>query len=172
MWLLLVPQTRSSHSVQHRKVFRMRRLLVTGSCGLVGSEVCDYFGARGWMVRGVDNNGRAVFFGASGDTAWMRRRLEARLPHFRHYDLDICDRLGVLSLVEEFRPDAIVHTAAQPSHDLAAKMPFEDFHTNAVGTMNLLESARRHTPEAVFLHMSTNKVYGDVPNELPLAEHE
>jgi len=145
-------------------------MLVTGSSGLIGSEVCAYFAAGGWAVHGVDNNGRAEFFGPSGDTRWNQRRLQAELPSFVHHELDIRDRKGVIMLVEELHPDAIVHTAAQPSHDLAAKMPFEDFDTNAVGTMNLLEAARRHVPNAPFVHMSTNKVYGDAPNELSLVE--
>jgi CDP-paratose 2-epimerase len=148
----------------------MRQLVVTGSSGLIGSEVCQYFDARGWQVHGVDNNGRATFFGPSGDTRWNQRRLEAQSAHFRHHELDVRDRAGVLRLVEEIHPDAIVHTAAQPSHDLAARIPFEDFDTNAMGTVNLLEAARRFAPDAPFVHMSTNKVYGDAPNELLLEE--
>jgi len=151
----------------------MKTLLVTGSSGLIGSEVCWHFAQDlGWFVHGADNNGRAAFFGPAGDTRWNQRRLRAELgeQRFMHHELDIRDRDAVLKLLETLRPDAIVHTAAQPSHDLAAKMPFEDFDTNAVGTMNLLESARRACPESPFVHMSTNKVYGDAPNELPLKE--
>lgn len=147
-----------------------KKMLVTGSSGLIGSEVCTYFSSNGWTIHGVDNNGRSEFFGPSGDTRWNQRRLQAELPNFVHHELDIRDRKGLLDLLVAVRPDAIVHTAAQPSHDLAAKMPFEDFDTNAVGTMNLLEAARRHALEAPFVHMSTNKVYGDAPNELPLVE--
>jgi len=121
-------------------------------------------------VHGADNNGRAAFFGPSGDTRWNQRRLLAELPGFVHHELDIRDRAAVLELLAELKPHAIVHTAAQPSHDLAAQMPFEDFDTNAVGTMNLLEAARRASPEAPFVHLSTNKVYGDAPNEIPLVE--
>ena len=151
----------------------MKKLLVTGSSGLIGSEVCSYFAREaGWAIHGADNNGRAAFFGPQGDTRWNQRRLQAELPRFHHHELDIRDRSAVLNLIETLKPDAIVHTAAQPSHDLAAKMPFEDFDTNAVGTMNLLEATRRHAPEAVFVHMSTNKVYGDAPNEIPLKELE
>jgi CDP-paratose 2-epimerase len=150
----------------------MRTLLVTGSSGLVGSEVCTHFAKQGWTVHGVDCNLRAFFFGAEGDTRWNQRRLEAELPGFVHHELDIRDRAGVLALIEAVAPDAIVHTAAQPSHDRAAAIPFEDFDTNAVGTLNLLEATRRFAPEAVFVHMSTNKVYGDAPNELPLVELE
>ncbi len=149
----------------------MNTILVTGASGLIGSEVCAYFATLGWKVHGVDNNGRAAFFGPSGDTRWNQQRLQAELPHFVHHELDIRNRLGVVKLIADLRPDAIVHTAAQPSHDLAARIPFEDFDTNAVGTMNVLEATRLHAPEAVFVHMSTNKVYGDAPNALPLVEH-
>ena len=149
----------------------MKTMLVTGSSGLIGSEVCAYFANTGWRVDGVDNNARGEFFGSNGDTRWNQRRLEAHLPQFVHHELDIRNRMGVLKLIAELKPDAIVHAAAQPSHDLAAKIPFDDFDTNAVGTMHVLEAARLHAPEAVFVHMSTNKVYGDAPNELPLVEH-
>jgi CDP-paratose 2-epimerase len=147
-------------------------MLVTGSSGLIGSEVATYFSHQGWDVHGVDNNMRAFFFGPEGDTRWNQRRLEETLPRFTHHELDIRDRQGVLELIETLRPDAIVHAAAQPSHDKAAQIPFEDFDVNAVGTLNLLEATRRYAPEAVFVHMSTNKVYGDAPNELPLVELE
>jgi len=147
-----------------------RTLVVTGSSGLIGSAVAAYFDAAGWIVHGVDNNQRAVFFGPAGDTRWNQERLAASLRSFHHHELDIRDRSGVLRLVEEVRPAAIVHTAAQPSHDRAAAIPFDDFDTNAVGTLNLLEAARRAVPEAPFVHMSTNKVYGDAPNELELVE--
>ena len=150
----------------------MPNLLVTGSSGLIGSEVCVHFAALGWTVHGLDNNQRAVFFGPSGDTRWNQQRLQNTLPGFVHHELDIRDRPGVLTLVTQLRPDAIVHTAAQPSHDRAAAIPFDDFDTNAVGTLNLLEAARRACPEAPFVHMSTNKVYGDRPNTIPLMELE
>lgn len=148
----------------------MKKLLVTGSSGLIGSEVCVHFAGLGWEIHGADNNGRAVFFGPNGDTRWNQSRLQQQLPSFVHHEVDIRDRNGVLSLLETVRPDAIVHTAAQPSHDLAAKMPFADFDTNAVGTMNMLEATRQFVPESPFVHMSTNKVYGDAPNFLPLKE--
>jgi CDP-paratose 2-epimerase len=149
---------------------KQKTLLVTGSSGLIGSEVATHFDALGWHVHGVDNNQRAVFFGPSGDTRWNQQRLSASLRSFTHHELDIRDRDGVLRLIDEVRPDAIVHTAAQPSHDRAAAIPFDDFDTNAVGTLNLLESARRFAAGAPFVHMSTNKVYGDAPNEIPLVE--
>jgi CDP-paratose 2-epimerase len=149
-----------------------RTLLVTGSSGLIGSEVVEHFLRQGWHVHGVDNNQRAVFFGPEGDTRWNQQRLQETYDAFTHHELDIRDRDGVLELLETIRPDAIVHTAAQPSHDRAAAIPFADFDTNAVGTLNLLEAARRACPESPFVHLSTNKVYGDAPNELDLAEHE
>jgi CDP-paratose 2-epimerase len=148
----------------------MKRLLVTGSSGLIGSEVVAYFCQLGWEVHGIDNNLRAEFFGAPGDTRWNQRRLLAMHTGFRHHELDIRNRSEVLRCVEVLRPSAIVHTAAQPSHDLAASRPFDDFDVNAGGTLNLLESARRHAPDAVFVHMSTNKVYGDRPNTIRLKE--
>ncbi len=146
-----------------------KRVLVTGSSGLIGSEVCAYFTQRGDAVHGVDNNQRAVFFGPEGDTRWVQARLQ-RLSGFTHHELDIRDRAGVCSLVAELRPDLVVHTAAQPSHDRAAAIPFADFDTNAVGTLNLLEAVRQGSPESPFVHMSTNKVYGDRPNTVSLTE--
>ena len=146
----------------------MKKLLVTGSSGLIGSEVCIYFANQGWLIHGVDNNQRAVFFGTQGDTRWNQQRLQSQIKSFVHHELDIRDRQGVLKLIENVRPDAIVHTAAQPSHDRAAAIPFDDFDTNAVGTLNLLEAARQFCPESPFVHMSTNKVYGDRPNIIKL----
>jgi CDP-paratose 2-epimerase len=149
----------------------MKALLVTGSSGLIGSEVCAYFArVSGYQVHGVDNNQRAVFFGPQGDTRWNQQRLLKEIPGFIHHELDVRDRAGILGLLQELRPSVIVHTAAQPSHDRAAAIPFDDFDTNAVGTLNLLEAARRACPEAPFVHMSTNKVYGDAPNRIALQE--
>jgi CDP-paratose 2-epimerase len=148
------------------------RVLVTGSNGLIGSEAVVYFDALGADVVGVDNNMRAVFFGPDGDTRWNQQRLSKAMRRFKHVELDIRDRAAVLALLANDPFDLIVHCAAQPSHDLAAKMPFEDFDVNAVGTLNLLEATRRHRPTAVFVLMSTNKVYGDSPNELSLTELE
>jgi len=147
-----------------------QKLLVTGSSGLIGSEVVDYFCRRGWQVHGIDNNMRADFFGPQGDTRWNQRRLIAAHPGFRHHELDIRDRAAVLAALADLRPALVVHAAAQPSHDLAASRPFDDFDVNAVGTLNLLEATRRHVPEAAFVHMSTNKVYGDRPNDIRLKE--
>ena len=149
-----------------------RRILVTGSSGLIGSEVCAYFAAQNWLVHGVDNNGRAAFFGPKGDTRWNQARLEKELRGFSHHEVDIRDRASVQKLLETVEPHAIVHTAAQPSHDLAAQIPFDDFDTNAVGTLNVLEATRQTVPEVPFVHLSTNKVYGDAPNEVPLVELE
>jgi len=148
----------------------MKKILVTGSSGLIGSEVCLHFAAEGWQIHGVDNNQRAVFFGPKGDTRWNQRRLERTVKEFTHHELDIRDRAGVIELLRGIKPDAVVHTAAQPSHDLAASIPFDDFDTNAVGTLNMLEAARQAAPESPFVAMSTNKVYGDAPNDLPLRE--
>ncbi len=150
----------------------MKKVLISGSSGLIGSEVCAYFSRHGMQVHGIDNNQRAVFFGPQGDTRWNQSRLEKTINNFVHHELDIRDRDGVLNLLREVRPDVIVHTAAQPSHDRAADIPFEDFDTNAVGTMNMLEATRQACPESPFIHMSTNKVYGDAPNSIPLRELE
>ena len=148
-----------------------KTLLVTGSSGLIGSEVCAHFARElGYVVHGVDNNQRAVFFGPQGDTRWNQERLQRELPGFRHHELDIRDRAGVLALLKAVKPDAIVHAAAQPSHDRAAAIPFDDFDTNAGGTLNLLEAARQACPESPFVQMSTNKVYGDAPNGIALQE--
>jgi len=150
----------------------MKKLIVTGSSGLIGSEVVTYFDERGWQVFGVDNNMRADFFGEKGDTRWNQQRLTAACRNFTHHEVDVRERQRVLELVEMVRPDLIVHAAAQPSHDLAASRPFDDFDVNAGGTLNLLEAARRYSPDAVFAHMSTNKVYGDRPNTIELVELE
>ncbi|MEQ1652165.1 MAG: NAD-dependent epimerase/dehydratase family protein, partial [Hyphomicrobium sp.] len=134
------------------------------------SEVVAFFSRAGWLVHGADNNMRADFFGPAGDTRWNEGRLTKEHPSFTHHEIDLRDRPAVLSLVKSVGPNAIVHCAAQPSHDLAASRPFDDFDVNAGGTLNLLEAARQNCPEAPFVHMSTNKVYGDAPNESPLIE--
>ncbi len=146
--------------------------LVTGSCGLIGSEVTRFFSRMDFAVTGIDNNYRSVFFGPEGDTGWVLAQLQKELREYRHVNLDIRDREPVLKLMEELKPGLIIHAAAQPSHDRAAAIPFLDFEVNALGTLHLLEAVRRHCPESPFIHMSTNKVYGDGPNRLPLVERE
>jgi CDP-paratose 2-epimerase len=146
--------------------------LVTGSSGLIGSEAVTFLDERGWTVHGVDNNMRREFFGEHGDTTWNLERLLASTSRFEHHGLDVRDREGVARLFAEHRFDLVFHCAAQPSHDLAASRPFDDFEVNAVATLNLLEAARVHAPESPFVFMSTNKVYGDAPNEVELVELE
>tara|TARA_Y100000589_G_scaffold330271_1_gene379410 strand:- start:16870 stop:17925 length:1056 start_codon:yes stop_codon:yes gene_type:complete len=148
------------------------RILVTGSAGLIGSEVSEYFLKKGHQIYGLDNNSREVFFGPNGSTLWNKKRLLENYKSYQHGDLDIRDKEKVLNLLDEIKPEAIVHTAAQPSHDKAASIPFEDFHTNAVGTLNLLEGARRFSQDTTFVHLSTNKVYGDRPNKLEIEEND
>ena len=149
-----------------------KKILITGSNGLIGSEVCVYFAQRGFEVHGLDNNQRAVFFGPQGDTRWNQQRLQKTIPNFLHHEVDVRARQEIEALIKETAPALVVHAAAQPSHDRAADIPFDDFETNAVGTLNLLEACRRHCPESPFVLMSTNKVYGDGPNRIPLIEHE
>ncbi|MEL7482802.1 MAG: NAD-dependent epimerase/dehydratase family protein [Planctomycetota bacterium] len=148
------------------------RVLVTGSSGLIGSEAVTFFDNMGFEISGVDNNMRADFFGPKGDTLGNLARLQAQCKNFTSYDQDIRDRKGVEELFKKINPELIIHAAAQPSHDLAASRPFDDFDVNATGTLNLLEATRRQCPEAVFIHVSTNKVYGDAPNYLNLVEKE
>ena len=146
------------------------KLLVTGSSGLIGSEVCVYFSKMGHLIHGIDNNQRATFFGPQGDTTWRLKELRNTLPSFTHHSIDIRNRREVLDLIKNIKPHAIVHTAAQPSHDKAASIPFDDFDVNADGTINLLEAARQFCKDSPFVHMSTNKVYGDGPNKIKLKE--
>jgi CDP-paratose 2-epimerase len=145
-------------------------MLVTGSNGLIGSEMVSHFHGLGWTVHGIDNNMRAEFFGTQGDTRWNQKRLVDEHPGYVHHELDVRDRAGLEILVREMAPTAVIHTAAQPSHDLAAQRPFEDFDVNAAGTMNLLEAMRRGCPESPLVHLSTNKVYGDAPNRIKLVD--
>jgi len=147
-----------------------RTILVTGSSGLIGSEAVEHFDRQGHTVVGIDNNMRREFFGAAGDTLWNLNRLKSATKNFTHYCVDIRDRAALEELFRSRRFDLIVHCAAQPSHDKARDIPILDFEVNALGTLNLLEATRQHCPEAVFLFMSTNKVYGDAPNEVPLKE--
>ena len=148
----------------------MRKVLVTGSNGLIGSEVVSQFASEGDDVHGLDNNLRAEFFGLAGDTRWNQARLLRDFQNYHHHEVDLRDRKKVLDLVEFLRPALVINCAAQPSHDLAASRPFDDFDVNAVGTLNVLEATRFYAPESVFIHMSTNKVYGTAPNEVPLIE--
>jgi CDP-paratose 2-epimerase len=150
----------------------VKKAVVTGSSGLIGSEMVVTLEREGWAVHGVDNNMRREFFGPDGDTTPNLERLLDVTEHFEHHGLDARDREGVARLLGDVRPDLVVHCAAQPSHDLAAKRPFDDFDVNAVGTLNLLEAARASCPESPFVFLSTNKVYGDAPNELELVELE
>lgn len=150
----------------------MKTILVTGSSGLIGSEAVEYFDRQGHEVVGVDNNMRREFFGPAGDTLWNLERLKRVTRSFTHSAMDIRDRMAIDKLFEARRFDLIVHCAAQPSHDKARDIPLLDFEVNALGTVNLLEATRQHSPEAVFVFMSTNKVYGDAPNEIPLKEME
>jgi len=148
--------------------------VITGSAGLIGSETVRFLHAKGMEIVGIDNNMREYFFGADASTRWNTTRLQEDLRNFRHYPIDVRDERAVDSLFAE-RGNAIslvVHTAAQPSHDWAAREPFTDFTVNANGTLTLLEATRRYAPDAAFIFTSTNKVYGDTPNNLPLVEKE
>ncbi len=149
--------------------------IVTGSAGLIGSEASRYFAGLGMDVVGIDNDMRSQFFGPEASTRRQRDQLRKELaPRYRHVDADIRDTTGIEAVFREYGPDVavVVHTAAQPSHDWAARDPHTDFGVNAVGTLNLLEATRRHAPDAVFIFTSTNKVYGDTPNRLPLVERD
>ncbi|MBI3306452.1 MAG: NAD-dependent epimerase/dehydratase family protein [Candidatus Omnitrophica bacterium] len=148
----------------------MKKVLITGSSGLIGSEAVSFFDERGWEIQGVDNNMRKIFFGPDGDTTQNLKRLSESTRRFTHHDLDIRNREAMEKLIRNQHPDLIIHCAGQPSHDLAAERPFEDFEVNALGTLNLLEAARRNCPDSPFVFMSTNKVYGDIPNKLPIVE--
>lgn len=148
--------------------------IITGSAGLVGSEAVSYFASLGMDVVGIDNGMRATFFGEAASTQWVRDKLTETVPAYRHQDLDIRDMDGVSRLFDKYRGniELIIHTAAQPSHDWAATNPIVDFTVNANGTSVLLEATRRFAANGVFIYMSTNKVYGDAPNHLPLVEHK
>jgi CDP-paratose 2-epimerase len=146
--------------------------LVTGSAGLIGSETCRKWAKAGFDVVGIDNDMRAEFFGAAASTNSIRRKLEAEWPNYHHHSIDIRDAGAVKAILAKFGSEieVVVHAAAQPSHDWAVRAPLVDFGVNAVGTLNVLEAARAHCPDAVFIFTSTNKLYGDTPNRLPLVE--
>jgi CDP-paratose 2-epimerase len=146
------------------------KILITGSNGLIGSEAVEHFDRQGHEIVGVDNNMRRVFFGPEGDTLWNLERLKRATKLFTHFNVDIRDRAAIDELFRARRFDLIVHCAAQPSHDKAREIPLLDFEVNALGTMNLLEATRQHCRDAVFVFLSTNKVYGDAPNEIPVKE--
>ena len=148
--------------------------LITGATGLVGSESVRYFALKDFAIVGIDNDMRQYFFGENASTDWNRHRLEEDIPSYTHYETDIRDEQAMASIFKEYGADIelIIHAAAQPSHDWAAREPFVDFSVNANGTLVLLEMTRRHCPGAVFIFTSTNKVYGDTPNRLPLIEEE
>ena len=151
---------------------KTRTILVTGSSGLIGSEAVEHFDRKGHVVHGLDNNMRREFFGEAGDTTWNLDRLRKVTKRFIHHQIDVRDRSAVEELFRAQHFDLIVHCAAQPSHDKAKEIPTLDFEVNALGTVNLLECTRLYAPEAVFVFLSTNKVYGDSPNEIPLKELE
>ena len=152
----------------------MRVAVITGSAGLVGSEAVRHFAAKGLRIVGIDNDLRRYFFGPEGSTEWMQERLKASVPAYEHHAIDVRDHAAIFTLFRKFGRDIVlvVHAAAQPSHDWAAKEPLTDFQVNAGATLNLLEAVRQFAPEAAFLFTSTNKVYGDTPNSLPLVEEE
>ena len=151
---------------------KTRTILVTGSSGLIGSEAVEHFDRKGHVVHGLDNNMRREFFGEAGDTTWNLDRLRRVTKRFIHHQIDVRARSAVEELFRAQYFDLIVHCAAQPSHDKAKEIPTLDFEVNALGTVNLLECTRLYAPEAVFVFLSTNKVYGDSPNEIPLKELE
>lgn len=148
--------------------------IVTGSAGLIGAETVRRFAREGFTVAGIDNDMRAYFFGDEASTRWACDRLREDVPQYRHHAVDIRDSAAVDAVFREYGADiaVVVHTAAQPSHDWAAKEPLTDFGVNAVGTLNVLEAARKHCNDAPFIFTSTNKVYGDRPNDLPLVEQD
>ena len=149
---------------------RLNSILVTGSSGLIGSQAVEHFDRQGCRVIGVDNNMRRQFFGPLGDTTWNLTRLKNATTRFEHYELDVRDRSGLFALFKVHAFDAILHCAAQPSHDKAREIPLVDFEINALGTANVLEAMRQFCPDARLVFLSTNKVYGDAPNEVPLKE--
>ncbi len=152
------------------KKIKSKTVLITGSAGLIGSEAARFFSNIGFKVIGIDNDSRKYFFGLSASTDWNKRKLKKEIKNYIHYSVDIRDQKVIERIFKKYKPDLIIHAAAQPSHDWAAKEPLTDFTVNALGTHILLEALRKHVPDAVFIFTSTNKVYGDNPNRLPLKE--
>ena len=152
----------------------MSVVIVTGSCGLIGSETVSFFAKEGFDIVGIDNNMRKVFFGQDGSILWNKKLLQKKYKNYRHFSVDIRDGFRINKIFKKFSADIVlvVHTAAQPSHDWAARDPLTDFGVNASGTLNVLEALRKYAPTSVFIFTSTNKVYGDRPNSLPLVELE
>ena len=152
----------------------MKTAIITGSAGLIGSESVRFFADKGFQIVGIDNDMRKVFFGEDASTSWNRDKLKEELRGYEHYDTDIRDKQKIEQLFSKYNGDIelVIHTAAQPSHDWAARDPFTDFTVNANGTLILLEMTRKYCPDAIFIFTSTNKVYGDLPNRLPLIELE
>jgi len=146
------------------------KILVTGSGGLIGSEVCNYFNSLKYKIIGIDNNQRKSFFGSSGSVSWKIKFLKESLLNYTHYNVDIRDKENIFKIFKKYKPDAIVHCAAQPSHDLASKMVLEDFEVNSVGTLNIMYCIHKIVPKSPIVFLSTNKVYGDNPNKLPIKE--
>ena len=146
------------------------KILITGAGGLIGSEAVDHYSNIGHQVYGIENNQRQVFFGAKGSTLVRLTQLKERHKNFINFEVDIRNKELIVSLIANLKPDVLIHTAAQPSHDKAASIPFDDFETNANGTLHLLEAVRQTNKDCIFIHMSTNKVYGDKPNTLTLTE--
>ena len=151
---------------------KKKKLLVTGSCGLVGSEIISLIAKDFNKVYGIDNNSRKIFFGAGGDISIRKKDIKKKVKNYYHYNFDIRNRDKIAKLIKKIKPDCIIHCAGQPSHDLAARIPYDDFDTNAVGTLNLLESTKRYCKNSIFIFLSTNKVYGDAPNKLKMSEQK
>jgi CDP-paratose 2-epimerase len=148
------------------------KILITGAGGLIGSEAVEHYCSQGYNVYGIENNQRAIFFGSKGSTLSRLIQLESKYSNFKNFNIDIRDKANILNLFRQIKFNVVIHTAAQPSHDKAASIPFDDFETNANGTLHLLEAVRQTNKDCVFIHMSTNKVYGDKPNTLNLIELE
>lgn len=147
------------------------KILITGSGGLIGSELCNYFGALKYKIIGIDNNQRKSFFGPGGSVDWKIKYLKEKLKNYEHFNLDIRDKKKLFKIFKKFKPDAIAHCAGQPSHDLAAKIISDDFEVNSLGTLNVLDCTHKVVPKSPVVFLSTNKVYGDNPNKLLLKEY-